>query len=144
MEKLSMERINMINSIKRVRERFDVSDEEYVGILNAIVLMQDLPENSNRYEDVLFENIVRLIKKEDLSAWIGTQIAKLTQDFPNTVDVRKSIDKFENDKSPIKIFKIYCDVDEQISKHILDYDIPTVSVLSKLKEMFDIALKQND
>jgi len=142
MEQLNMERIFKINSIKGIREKFNISDEEYVLILNVIHSMKDLPENTNRYEDVLFENIVRLIKKEDLSGWIGTKIAELMHDFPNIVNVHKSINKFENDKSPIKVFKIFCNVDEQLSKHILDYEIPSVSAISTLKEMFDIELRK--
>lgn len=145
--KLSMERINMINSITGIRKKFNVTDYEYVGILNYIHSMQDLPENKNRYEDILFENIVRLIKKQHLSSWIGGQIGELIEsikvekDLTTTVATvaHDSVIKYDNDKSPAKLFKMYCNVDEQLSMYIPNYDIPEMSVISALTEMYQDA-----
>ncbi len=43
--------------------------------------------------------------------------------------------KYDNDESPAKLFKMYCNVDEQLSMYIPNYDIPEMSVISALTEM---------
>ena len=143
---LSMERVNMINSIRSIRDKFNLDAQTFFSILEMITTTRNLPGNTNKHEDVLFENAVQLLKHEnlDLCSWIGGKIGKLIQESGVEKEVGLRVTKevleiYHKDKSPFSLFNMYCNMDEKLfniqSSEDFTSTIPQVSVISVLKEM---------
>tara|TARA_Y100000590_G_C14913623_1_gene711052 strand:- start:28 stop:459 length:432 start_codon:yes stop_codon:yes gene_type:complete len=134
-----MERIAMAKKIMSLKKTYDLTDYQYVGLLNLMHdKMSDFTENARCCEDMLFETYVRLIKNLDLSKWIGTKINKdfltsLSHTEANYNKIINSIEQFDLGDDPSDIFKLYIHIYELNNEVV----VPEFSAISALKEMHD-------
>jgi len=136
----TMERINAINAILRAKDEYNLSHEEFVNIISLLNNVQDLPSNTPRCEDILFESIVVTLKNSDqLSKWVGGKIGQLMkkhqvwdEDRRNSI-TSDAIDLFKNNTSFIHIFLIYAHIEQQV----VDDDIPSISAINTVQQIVD-------
>ena len=73
---INQEQLDIMVKIFAMREKYNLTNGEFLAILGYVVTRGNYLDNFTRIEDIYFETAIRLLKKEELNLWIGNKICK--------------------------------------------------------------------
>ena len=71
---INQEQLDIMVKIFAMREKYNLTSEEFLGVLGYIATRGNYLDNFTRIEDIYFETAVRMLKKEELDQWIGKKM----------------------------------------------------------------------
>lgn len=136
---LSMERVKMINSIMKLRIKYDLTPNEFLAILTYFKTEVNLPVNFTRCENTLVEIMMLQLKKKNvnINEWISNKIftdfvdSDVSQDLHKISSRYKLIQKLIEETQTVMNYDLYAQLDNKLNSD----DIPEISACFRIIEM---------
>lgn len=119
---ITMGQVNIIRNILRMNEKYDITADEFKGILLYMIQRDDMLENATLIEDLYFEYAVRLLKGKEYNKWIGDEICKRLNPNKNFIISTCIVKIVESTKEEnIKPDKLFAITHKILSGNIIPY-----------------------